>query len=199
MSRQQFAFYKSFDDVFQDLSDKQKIEFMNTLLDVQFLRLKIEDVAFSDNILKHIWNAQKHSLDKSIRGYLESQKNEKVKNPFIGCYDDSFLPLQTPSEGVHKEEEEEEKGKEEVKEEVKEKLEFSFTLKKLFTFENLSLEYKGKLREYVNSCTGISYEEFESSCIMKNYKYKNFKMAYDKWSKGNIKKEASQDKPKRFV
>ncbi len=195
MSRQQFAFYKSFDDVFQDLSDKQKIEFMNTLLDVQFLRLKIEDVAFSDNILKHIWNAQKHSLDKSIRGYLESQKNEKVKNPFIGCYDDSFLPLQTPSEGVHKEEEEEEKGKEEVKE----KLKFSFTLKKLSTFENLSLEYRSKLKEYISSCIGMSYEDFESSCVMKNYKYTNYKMAYDKWGKDKTKTLSIQDKPKRYV
>ncbi len=193
--RQQFAFYKSFDDVYQDLSDKQKIEFMNTLLDVQFLRLKIEDVTFSDNILKHIWNAQKHSLDKSIRGYLESQKNEKVKNPFIGCYDDSFLPLQSPSEGIHKEvkEEEEEKGKEEVKKE------FSFTLNKLISFENLSTEYKRKLQEYINSCIGMSYLEFESSCIMKNYKYKNFKMAYDKWGKDKTKVEAVQTKPKRFV
>lgn len=179
--RQQFAFYKSFDDVYQDLSDKQKIEFMNTLLDVQFLRLKIEDVAFNDNILKHIWNAQKHSLDKSIRGYLESQKNEKVKTPFIGCYDDSFLPSQTPSEGIHKEVKE--KGEEEGKGKGEVKVVFSFTLKKLSTFENLSLEYKGKLKEYINSFIGMSYEDFENSCVMKGYKYKNFKMAYDKWGK----------------
>ena len=111
--RTQFALYKSFDDVYQDLNDKQKIEFIDTLFDVQFLRVKIEDVTFKDVILKHIWNAQKHSLEKSINGYIESQKNSKIKNPFLGCYDDNFLPIQLPSEGNHKEEEE--KGEEEVK------------------------------------------------------------------------------------
>jgi uncharacterized phage protein (TIGR02220 family) len=110
--RTQFSFYKSFDDVYQDLSDKQKIEFINTLLDVQFLRVKIEDVAFKDVILKHIWNAQKHSLEKSISGYIESQKNPKIKIPFLGCYDSSFLPLQIPSEGDHKEDKEKEEDKE---------------------------------------------------------------------------------------
>jgi len=108
--RAQFAFYKSFDDVYQDLSDKQKLEFVNTLLDVQFLRVKIDDVSFKDNILKHIWNAQKHSLQKAINGYLESQKNTKIKNPYYGIYD----PLLIPSEGVHKEEQVKEEEKEQV-------------------------------------------------------------------------------------
>ncbi len=108
--RTQFAFYKSFDDVYQDLTDKQKLEFVNTILDVQFLRVKIDDVAFKDIILKHIWNAQKHSIEKSIKGYLESQKNSKIKSPFLGVYD----PLLIPSQGVHKEEQE--KEEEQVKE-----------------------------------------------------------------------------------
>ena len=60
---------------------------------------------------------------------------------------------------------------------------FSFTLKKLTSIDNLSSKYKEELITYINSCDGISYEDFESSCIMKGYKYKNFKMAYDKWNK----------------
>jgi len=119
--RTQFAFYKSFDDVYQDLNDKQKLEFMNIILDVQFLRLKIDDVVFKDTILKHIWNAQKHSIEKSIKGYLESQKNPKIKEPFYGVYDDNFIPLQTPSEGNHKEEQEKGEEKEKVNSEEIEK------------------------------------------------------------------------------
>lgn len=104
--RSQFAFYKSFDDVYQDLNNNQKLEFINVLLDVQFLRVKINDVEFKDNILKHIWNAQKHSIEKSIKGYIESQKNQKIKEPFLGVYD----CLNIPSEGICEQEKEKEKG-----------------------------------------------------------------------------------------
>lgn len=86
--RNQFTFYKSFDDVYQDLDDKQRIEFMTTMLDVQFLRIKVEDVSFEDKILKYIWIAQKHTIYKSIKGYLESQKSPKVSEPFFGVYAD---------------------------------------------------------------------------------------------------------------
>ena len=92
----------------------------------------------------------------------------------------------------------EEKRREEI-EGQKEDVEFSFTLNKLTTFKNLSSEYRNKLKEYISSCVGMSYEDFESSCIMKNYKYVNFKMAYDKWGKDKTKTEAVQNKPKRFV
>ena len=118
--RTQFAFYKSFDDVYQDLNDKQRLEFISTLLDVQFLRIKVDDVFFKDNILKHIWNAQKHSIKKSINGYIESQKNSKIKEPYLGVYDDNYLPIQIPSEGINKEEE--------VKEEVKEEEQVEYTM-----------------------------------------------------------------------
>lgn len=111
--RTQFPFYKSFDDVYQDLSINQKIEFIDNILDVQFLRKKIDDVKFKDSILKHIWNAQKHSLDKSIKGYLDSQKSKKIPNPFFGCYDDSSILINTQGGGseIPKEEEQgEEQG-----------------------------------------------------------------------------------------
>ena len=108
--RAQFAFYKSFDDVYQDLNDNQRLEFMRIILDVQFLRIKVDDVSFKDVILKHIWNAQKHSIQKSIRGYLESQKSSTVKEPYFGVYDTNNIPLPIPSEGVRKEEEEKEEG-----------------------------------------------------------------------------------------
>lgn len=111
--RNQFPFYKSFDDVYQDLSKEQKIEFIDNILDVQFLRKKIDDVKFKDSILKHIWNAQKHSLDKSIKGYLDSQKSDKIKNPFFGCYNTDYEDKKNTLKGCSV------IPKEEVKEEVK--------------------------------------------------------------------------------
>lgn len=141
--RSQFAFYKSFDDVYQDLNDKQKLEFMNTILDVQFLRVKIDNVVFKDVILKHIWNAQKHSIQKSVKGYLESQKNTKIKEPFYGVYDDNFTPLSIPSEGNHKEEQEKEEEKEQVKRESSLKEAFDI-VKEIINYLNLKASTKYK-------------------------------------------------------
>ena len=115
--RTQFPCYKSFDDVYQDLNDKQKIEFIDNMFDVQFLRKKIEDVEFKDNVLKHIWNAQKHSIEKSILGYLDSQKSKKVINPFLGCYaDEKNISLKNTLGGDSQPPKEEGEGEEEGEE-----------------------------------------------------------------------------------
>ncbi len=118
--RNQFTFYKSFDDIIEDLTDKQIAEYMRSLLDVQFLRVKIDDIHFEDKILNIVWKSQKHSIQKSIEGYLNSQKG--AENPFLGVYETpkeaKNTPLAIPSEGGRQQEEEKEevKGKEEGKE-----------------------------------------------------------------------------------
>ena len=122
--RTQFTFYKSFDDVIEDMNDKQVATYTRTLLDVQFLRKRIEDVKFDDPMLNIVWKSQKHSVETSIKGYLDSQKREKCKDPYLGCYDESFTPYGHPYEGVRQQEEgkgkEEEKEKEEVQDKVQE-------------------------------------------------------------------------------
>ncbi len=120
MNRNQFTFYKSFDDTFDILDDKQTLKYLKTLRDVQFLRIKIQDVSFDDKLLNGIWQSTKHTLSTSIKGYLDSQLSSKVSNPFFGCYDgyskdeDPFVPpLDTPSLG----------GQMQVKGKVKSKVE----------------------------------------------------------------------------
>lgn len=113
--RNQFTFYKSFDDVIQELTDKQIATYMRTMLDVQFLRVKIEDVKFNDPILHIVWKSQKHSIETSIKGYLDSQKSNKIKNPYLGIYEENN-PIQDtpkggkiyPSEGVAQQDKEQE-------------------------------------------------------------------------------------------
>ena len=77
--RSQYTFYKSFDDIMDDLTDTQLAKYIRTINDVQFLRVKIEDVKFEDALLNIVWKSQLHSIKKSIDGYLESQKNGKIK------------------------------------------------------------------------------------------------------------------------
>lgn len=206
--RSQFAFYKSFDDVYQDLSDKQRLEFMQIILDVQFLRLKVEDVTFKDTLLKHIWNAQKHSIEKSIKGYLESQKNPKIKEPYMGIYD----PLFIPSEGVHKEEQEkeeeqgEEKGKE--KEETKKRNKSFYTLTKLTSFDNLTEEYTTKLEKKIEEHNEalynkrikynspltelLSYEEFSNRFLANGKKQKDFWRTFLQYEKYTFEAESKR-------
>ncbi len=115
--RNQFTFYKSFDDVIEDMSDKQIAEYIKTMLDVQFLRVKIDDVKFKDTLLNIVWKSQRHSIQTSIKGYIDSQKRESVKNPYLGIYDPSRNPYegeaQQDKEQEQVQDKEEGKGKEE--------------------------------------------------------------------------------------
>lgn len=124
--RQQFPFYKSFDDVAEDLTDAQLAKYIRVLLDVQFLRVKIDEVSFKDKMLNMAWKSQKHSIKKSINGFLDGQKRDTIKNPYFGAYvvpsEGIHEGIQTPDLEVQCKEEVKEQGKGKCKGEVKEEL-----------------------------------------------------------------------------
>ena len=159
--RSQYTFYKSFDDIMDDLTDAQLAKYIRTINDVQFLRVKIEDVKFEDALLSIVWKSQLHSIKKSIDGYLESQKNGKIKNPYLGVYEVTFVPSkgidneikqsQTPYEGVliptqtpYQQEEVKEQDKDKEKEEGEEKEENPHTP---FSFQE---EIKTESKQVIN-------------------------------------------------
>ena len=74
MDRKAFNFYASFDETARDLNDKQFSEFMRVLLDVQFMRVHIDKVIFTDKIVELLWKANKHSIKKQLEGYCSVQK-----------------------------------------------------------------------------------------------------------------------------
>jgi len=88
-------------------------------------------------------------------------------------------------------------GKESIGENsVGKKKEFTFTLKRLTSIENTNKEYKTKLEEYIKASNkSMTYEEFYDKCVLKDYKYKDFKRAYDVWNKES--KETT--KPKMMI
>ena len=195
--RQQFPFYKSFDDVAEDLTDTQLAKYIRTLLDVQFLRIKIEDVTFKDKMLALVWKSQKHSIQKSINGFLDGQKRDTIKNPYFGAY---VVPAEGINEGIQTPDLQVQ-CKEEVKEECKGKgevqvcMEFTFTLDKQKLLSTTSKEYQSNLKDYIsNAGKQMTYEDFYNQCEMKPYKYKNFKMAYDSWTK-----KETQQKPQNQI
>lgn len=62
---------------------------------------------------------------------------------------------------------------------------FTFSLKTQKQFDSLSKEYIGELNKYIFSLPlpHLSFEDFRDGCLAKGYKYKNFKLAYNKWNK----------------
>ncbi len=67
---------------------------------------------------------------------------------------------------------------------------FSFSLSKLTQYENVSSEYKEKLKEEIEKLNlSIAYEDFVDSLMAKGYKYKNFLIAYKTWCKKDFNKD----------
>lgn len=61
---------------------------------------------------------------------------------------------------------------------------FSFSLGRLTQLSNTNEEYRRNLKKYIEeSKYSMTYEDFYNSCEMKGYKYKNYKLVYDKWNK----------------
>ena len=165
--RNQFTFYKSFDDVIEDMTNSQIAEYVKVMLDVQFLRVKIDDVKFTDKTLSIVWKSQKHSIQTSIKGYLDSQKRDSVKNPYLGIYDESC----TPYEGVPQQD------KEQVKEEGKVQKSIGFKKPSILEVQ----EYIQEKSYKVNANTFFNFYESNGWKVGKN-KMKSWKASLATWN-----------------
>lgn len=192
MARQQFPFYKSFDDVAEDLTDNQLAKYIRTLLDVQFLRIRIDDVNFTDKTLSIVWKSQKHSISKSIQGFLDGQKRESIKNPYLGAYDESQTPIEGIREGIQTPTLQC-KGKGEVKEQGKGKgeVQVSSGFKKP-TVSEIHLYIQEKSYN-VNADTFFNFYESNGWKVGKN-KMKSWKASVATWNSKNDNKQ----QPKSF-
>jgi len=72
--RKAFNFYASYDSTLQELTDKQFLEFMRALLDVQFFRKHIDKITFKDKMADLLWKANIHSIKKQLEGYCSIKK-----------------------------------------------------------------------------------------------------------------------------
>jgi hypothetical protein len=71
-NRQAFNFYKSFDDVFNMLSEKQSGTLIKSILDVQFLRVHVDDIVFKDVMVSMAWAGMKQSVLKQVDGFCKA-------------------------------------------------------------------------------------------------------------------------------
>lgn len=110
--RKQFAFYRSYYDVFNELSDTDKLKFIEALLDKQFLDKDPEDLS---GMVKFAYISQMDSIEKQVKGYCDKTKtalNPKKIYPWQGGgYTPKEGGADTPSQQEEEKEEEKEKEK----------------------------------------------------------------------------------------
>ena len=126
--RKGFNFFRSYYDVFNELPEKDKLPFIEALLDRQFLGVKPTNLK---GMAKFAWISQVNSIDSQVKGY-EDKTGIKLTPPAHPPAPPPQGSLTPPARQV------EEKGKVEEKEE--------YTYRK-FKHLNLSVEEFERLRE----------------------------------------------------
>ena len=132
--RKGFNFFRSYYDVYNELSDKDKVAFMDALLDRQFLGVKPTGLK---GMAKFAYISQVNSIDSQVKGY-EDKTGQKL-TPTDGATEPPIEPptdggSDTPTEQV------------EVEGEVKEKVENNLEKRKA-EFKDLISQVEKERRE----------------------------------------------------
>jgi hypothetical protein len=115
--RKAFNFLRSYFDVLNELdNDSDKLDFLMSIINKQFLDEDPEGLSFISNLC---YQSQRHQIESSVKGY-KSKSNDAMQGGTQGGRQAPYL-----------QEEEEEKEKEKEKEEEKEKFSFRKTLLEL--------------------------------------------------------------------
>jgi len=124
--RKAFNFLRSYFDVLNELKDdKDKLDFLNSIINKQFLNEDPKDLSF---IVKLCYESQRHSIESSVKGWLRVNNTDILGNIIL---DPTTNPTTNPmTNPMIDPKEEKEKDKVEVKEEnnifLAEVIEFSF-------------------------------------------------------------------------
>ena len=83
--RKGFNFFRSYFDVYNELeTDKDKLSFIDALLDRQFLGIKPSDLK---GLAKFAYISQTNSIDSQVKGYEDKMKvslNQDINTPTVG-------------------------------------------------------------------------------------------------------------------
>jgi len=162
-----FTFFESYYSSVKDLDNDLKAEFFDALF--QYALYNIEPNSDTNPVVVALFSMAKPNLDSS------KQRREAGKQGGSKAKQTVSKAKQVPSD------------KEKEKEKEKDIKPFTFSLSASKLLSSTSKEYKYKLETYIKSARKkLTYQDFYNQCEMKPYKYKNFKMAYDSWTKDEI-------------
>jgi hypothetical protein len=144
--RKGFNFFRSYYDVYNELeTDKDKIAFIDALLDRQFLGIKPINLK---GMAKFAYISQTNSIDSQVKGYEDKTKTNLDGTPY---YVDFLPPTEPPTEppthggNLPPTEQEKEKVQEKEKEQsIKPPTDKEAALKFLTFFNAQILKHKGK-------------------------------------------------------
>ena len=175
--RKGFNFFRSYYDVFNELSDEDKLAFIEALLDKQFLGINPTDLK---GLAKFAWISQVNSIDSQVKGY-EDKTGVKL-TPTVGG---SERVENTPTEQVQ------------VEVEVKEKVQGVFSPEQFLSWWNDSRTKLLQKPSNSNYLSGIDRNYLE--ILTSRYTGKDFGKAFhnlcnDKWAN-----ESNQIIPKHFL
>ena len=166
--RKGFNFFRSYYDVYNELSDADKLSFMDALLDRQFLGVNPKELK---GMAKFAYISQTHSIDSQVKGYEDKTKTKLSLDPTEGGTDaPTYGGSDTPTLQV------EEKG------EVEEKEQITIVKKKdLFDsfidwFNDKMFEVKGVKGRY--KVLKTIQTKFEAR-VKEGYNSEDFKKAFD--------------------
>ena len=162
--RKGFNFFRSYYDVFNELSDEDKLAFIEALLDKQFLGINPTDLK---GLAKFAWISQVNSIDSQVKGY-EDKTGVKL-TPTVGGGE---RVENTHAEQVQVEVEEKGKGKEKEQDvyfthesfliwfkQCRNYLGLKFNVKKLSTLEK---QLFNELKEYTKEDFKIAFKNFSN-------------------------------------
>ena len=136
--RKGFNFFRSYFDVYNELSQKDKVAFMDALLERQFLGKRPEDLK---GMAKFAYVSQTHSIDSQVKGY---EDKTGYKLPFSDLTRGTADPRQGGTADPTEQEEEE----------VEEKEQYVTPISKVLKFEESEYE-KPLVDGFKRFCTFI--------------------------------------------
>jgi len=183
--RKGFNFFRSYYDVYNELTtDKEKVDFLDALLDRQFLGIKPTELT---GMAKFAYISQTNSIDSQVKGYEDKIKVRLDGRPY---YKDDVTPTDggqtTPTDGVNKTNltptlQGEEKGEVEEEEKVKEKVKSNNELVKLEFLNQSEMFFEQKARILKSDIHRIKKEA-------ENFWLNNYEGSKDKLSYNDVKR-----------
>lgn len=197
--RKAFNFLRSYFDVLNQLdNDSDKLAFLTSIINKQFLDEDPKELSFIANLC---YESQRHSIEKSVKGWITASNTDLLGNPILPLP----LPNGSPNTPPKQEEQEQVQGEEQVKDkkENKKKDVFNFRkslidsggekklvedwlkVRKTKKATNTETAFEGFISEVLKSKQGIN--DILKICIERDWK--GFKNSW-------LEKEINNDKNK---